>query len=271
MAESDKDKLKLKVTVDQVEALLGQLPGVLSSRIVVNDWGAIEEVHVLATTERSAKQLVRDVESSLAARWGMNIDHKKISVAQVTGMEPTLPPVRLLLSNVQSVVDTSRGLMEITVTLALPDDDEVTFSGRASGPYSRHHSLRLAAQATVDALNQTIAARHIFSLEDVKLVVAAGYELVVAVVALITPRGEEETLVGAALMLYEPVEAAARATLQATNRRLGRLFLRRRRGRPKPDAAAAPAGGGPPRDVPPRDVPPRDVPGEPPAGGEDLG
>jgi len=260
MVESDKNKLKQRVTVDQVEALLGQLPGVLSSRIVVNDWGAIEEVHVLATTERSAKQLVRDVESSLAARWKMNIDHKKISVAQVTGMEPTLPPVRLLLSNVHSVVDTSRGLLEITVTLALPDD-EVTFSGRASGPYSRHHSLRLAAQATVDALNQTIAARHIFSLEDVKLMVAAGHEVVVAVVALITPRGEEEVLVGASLMLYEPVEAAARATLQATNRRVGRLFLRRRRGRPKPDAAAAAAEG----------EPPRDVPREPPAEGEVQG
>ncbi|REJ36676.1 MAG: hypothetical protein DIU84_05550, partial [Bacillota bacterium] len=71
------------VRVSEIERLLAQLPGVISARLMVNDWGAIEELHVLATTERGPKQIVRDVESTLAARWGIKIDHKKISVAQL--------------------------------------------------------------------------------------------------------------------------------------------------------------------------------------------
>lgn len=227
MAEGEKGKPKQRVTVEQVEALLAQLPGVLSTRIVVNDWGAIEEVHVLATTERTPKQIVRDIESSLAARWGMDVDHKKISIAQVTGVEPTLPPVRLTLNNVQSLADTSRGLLEVTVSLGMAGD-EALFQGRAAGPHSRHHLLRLAAQAAIDALNQTVAARHLFSLEDVKSVIAGGHEVALVLVALITPRGDEEVLVGASIVDHDPVEAVVRATLQATNRRVGRLFARRR-------------------------------------------
>ncbi|MCL6451200.1 MAG: hypothetical protein K6T75_07915 [Acetobacteraceae bacterium] len=233
--QDERGKARDKVTVEQVESLLAQLPGVLSARIVVNDWGAIEEVHVLATTERNPKQLVRDVESSLAARWGMNIDHKKISVAQVTGMEPTLPAIRLCLANVQSVVDAARGLVELTVTLNLPDDEEAVFVGRAAGPYSHYHILRLAAQAALEALNKTVTARYLFTLEDVKAVNLGTREVIVVLVALITPRGDEELLVGSSLTEHDGIEAAIKATLQATNRRMGRLYARKRARRKKED------------------------------------
>lgn len=64
------------------------LPGILSVRIVARPGGEIEEVHLLTTTEVSAKQTVRNVESALKARFHLEVDHRKISVAQTSDPPP---------------------------------------------------------------------------------------------------------------------------------------------------------------------------------------
>ena len=51
--------------------------------------GAVEEIHLLTTTDVSPKQTVRNVESALIAHLGMRVSHKKISVA--TSDEATRP------------------------------------------------------------------------------------------------------------------------------------------------------------------------------------
>ncbi|HZD05914.1 MAG TPA: hypothetical protein VE173_13390 [Longimicrobiales bacterium] len=88
-------------TIDRAEALLGSLTGVLSVRIVAKPGGAIEEIHVLTSSEVSPKQTVRNVESALLAHFDLEVDHRKISVAQTSELEsarlraPTLePPLR---------------------------------------------------------------------------------------------------------------------------------------------------------------------------------
>src|SRR5581483_10105028 len=65
-------------------------PGVISARIVAAHNGAVDEIHLLTTTEVSPKQTVRNVESALIAHLGMRVSHKKISVA--TSDEAMKPP-----------------------------------------------------------------------------------------------------------------------------------------------------------------------------------
>ncbi len=221
------------VAVEQVEALLAQLPGVISARLVVNDWGGIEEIHVLATTERHPKQVVRDVESSLAARWGITIDHKKISVAQLTGLHPTLPPVRLRLASLQIQSDTLRGRLQVKVTLCKSDDPEVTYGGQAEGASSRMQSIRVAAIATVEALNEYLDPDYGLTFEDADIINLGGHEVAIVALSLFTPRRKEETLIGATAVKHELLETVVKATLDAVNRRLGRLGARRRKSRPK--------------------------------------
>jgi len=221
------------VSVEQVEALLAQLPGIISARLVVNDWGGIEEIHVLATTERHPKQVVRDVESSLAARWGITIDHKKISVAQLTGLQPTLPPVRLRLANLQIKSDSLRGRLQVNVTLCKSDDPEVTYGGQAEGAHSRLQSVRVAAMATVEALNEYLDPDYGLTLEDVAIINLGAHEVAVVALSLLTPRRKEETLVGATAVRHDLLETVVKATLDAVNRRLGRLGARRRKARSK--------------------------------------
>ena len=72
-------------SIEGAEALLNSLKGVVSARIVARPGGVIEEIHVLTEGEVQAKQTVRNVESALLAHFGLEIDHRKVSVAQTAG------------------------------------------------------------------------------------------------------------------------------------------------------------------------------------------
>ncbi len=67
--------------IRRAEELLTTLPGVLSAKIVASANGAVDEIHVLTTSEYTPKQTVRNIESALIAHLGMRVDHRKISVA----------------------------------------------------------------------------------------------------------------------------------------------------------------------------------------------
>jgi hypothetical protein len=60
----------------------------LSVRIVPNDSGSIDEIHVLTTNAVAPKQTVRNIESALIAQLGWRVNHRKISIAT------TLDPMR---------------------------------------------------------------------------------------------------------------------------------------------------------------------------------
>jgi hypothetical protein len=74
--------------IRRAEELIATLPGVLSVRIVPNDHGSIDEIHVLTTNLVQPKQTVRNIESALIAQLGWRVNHRKISIAT------TLDPLR---------------------------------------------------------------------------------------------------------------------------------------------------------------------------------
>ena len=80
-----KPSLKPGWSVKNAEALLNSLKGVVSARVVARPDGGIEEVHLLTTSDVSAKQSVRNVESALRAHFDLKIDHRTVSVAQTNG------------------------------------------------------------------------------------------------------------------------------------------------------------------------------------------
>lgn len=218
-----------RVTVEQVEELLAQIPGIISARVLVNDWGGVEDIHVLATMDRHPKFVVRDVQAALSARWGLQINHKKIGVAQVVARDSSVIPQRIGLTNVEVSADMLRGSARVRVSLGRGTDAEdapvETYSGEAEGLNARHHLMRLAAEATLEAVNLAVDPEVRFAREEVGLVPFNRRDIALVTVTMLS-RGSEETLVGAALVKGDPVEAAVRAALDAVNRRLTRLTRR---------------------------------------------
>jgi len=78
--------------IKRAEELILTLPGVISCRIIAGDSGAIDQIHVLTTSELTPKQMVRNIESALIAHLAMRIDHRKISVATTSETKPKLHP-----------------------------------------------------------------------------------------------------------------------------------------------------------------------------------
>lgn len=203
-----------RVDLVEVESAISQLRDVISARVIANDGGVIDEIHVLTESTRPPKQIVRDIESALMARLGIQIDHKKVSVAQVQGNHK-FERGRLKFSDVAISVNGSKA--EAAVHLS---NNGTMFTGTSSGHSSAHSQLRLIATATLRAVEDAGAADGTMVIEDLSAGTAlAGKTIVVVVTNMITDRGED-LLSGSAVVKQDLWKAVVNATLDAVNRRL---------------------------------------------------
>jgi hypothetical protein len=207
-------------TVLAIEQMLQRLPGVGSVRVVLDEQGEIGGIHALADASRQPKQVVHDFETVLLTKFGIDLDHRRISIAQI-GDEPTKeigPMPRLVIRGLE--LRSQAGMISIRVELA---DPAQSCTGTAEGPSSVTNRLRLVALATLDAVRGFTGGLVHYVLEDVRLERVARRDVVVVCVTLVGRRGEE-TLLGTCKAGRDESEAAIRATLAALNRRLGKLM-----------------------------------------------
>jgi hypothetical protein len=203
--------------------LIASLTGVLSTRIVADGAGEIEEIHVLVTNELLPKQAVRNVESALMAQLGMKVDHRKISVAQtaeVRPMEAAEPAVvggeasRRMLVFGQLVIESPRP-KRVKVRVILRHGDAVC-EGVEEGVDEARSRVQLAARATVKAMEQVLADAGVV-LEGVRVVDAFDRRIVLAAVHGVGGRSSQ-LLVGTCEVRESAEQAAVLAVLDATNR-----------------------------------------------------
>lgn len=206
------------VSTEQVEHIIRQLRDVLSARVVVDKTGAIQEIHVLVSSNRSPKQVVRDIESALLASHGIVVDHRKISVAQMQGALLRSVRNRLRVADVEITINGTKA--QATVHLQRGSE---TFTGQAAGQGSQVNQLRLIANATVRAVEQSCRMTDQIAIEDINPnVMVAGRQIVIAVVNMLSQYGED-VLTGSALVRNDVNRAVVNAVLDALNRRTAAL------------------------------------------------
>ena len=221
--------------IKRAEELLATLPGVISARIIAGDNGAVQEIHILTSTEVAAKATVRNVESALIAHLGMRVDHRKISVAttvdqgqrvrnsgNMAAIEEPPPPAavpgdgtrRMLYFEDVEVRRSRQKGVACRVTLTKGDE---TYVGEAEGVEHDRSRMELAARATLQAILKADTETRTLALDGVKLVDAFDREFVfVGVTARI---GRETSLLTGSCEIRDSVEtASALAVLDATNR-----------------------------------------------------
>lgn len=213
---------EMSCSIQDWEQAIKQIKSVIAARIKVNSQGEIEEVHILASSGRAPKQIVRDVESILVAQFDLQIDHKKVSVAQVEddedGTFAIVESTRPKLAGV--TLRTVNGMAEVKVELLTGDK---IIEGIAQGPSSAHNKLRLFVEATLKALSPLTLDKFLFVTEDVGITQLAKQQIALVSITLITSAGEQ-SLTGCALVRNDDREAVVKATLDAVNRKL--RFLR---------------------------------------------
>lgn len=216
--------------LNQVEQLLSGLTGIDSLKVVPDGHGGIAEVHVVSDSGIGPKQIVRNIESALLAEFGLQIDHRKISVAEVQqpdidysdgepleGLEPVEDTTRRLLLE---TLEIDRRAGDQVACRVILQAEEKEYEGEAQGPDFSRSRLEVAGQAVLEALNEATMDDIVLRLEGVKELEAFGRRLVLAIV-----KGQERrrsvTLPGVSMVADSAEEATVLACLQATNRWAG--------------------------------------------------
>jgi len=238
--------------IKRAEELLATLPGVIAARIIASDNGAVDEIHVLTTSEVTPKQTVRNIESALIAHLGMRVDHRKISVATTLESQPSreskeaarekekereakivaeaaaiaaantpVLPVKLervsgrLLYFEDVEVRRSRA-KGIACRVTLKKGDE-TFVGEAEGMENERSRIELAARAALQALAQAEPSDRALALDGVRLIEAFDREFVFVGVTARLAR-TSALLTGSCEIRESAETASVLAVLDATNR-----------------------------------------------------
>jgi hypothetical protein len=232
--------------IQRAEELLATLPGVISAKIMAAPNGAVDEIHILTTTEVAPKQTVRNVESALIAHLGMRVSHKKISVAtsdEGTKATRTAHPHlhtpaaaqtfdsqvaaaaavkavssrRIHFEDVEVRRSRSKGVA-CRVTLRKGDQ---SYIGEAEGVENERLRIELAARAALSAIRQAEGESHVLALEGCRMVDAFEREFVFVGVS--ARHGRESSLMTGSAEVRESAETASvLAVLDATNRWLDR-------------------------------------------------
>lgn len=211
------------------EELICKVQGVYSAKVKVDDTdGEIIECHVLADRTRNVKQLVRDVQSALMAKFHVDLDYKLISVAQVDNLDSIIASSRVEVPAGELKAEPARALLKsfmmgyegssikAAVAIAL---GEQAFSGEASGNSGIGSRFRTLAQAVVNAVNYNVDGDTALSVLDVQKFSING-QGAYAVAIFYRSKGREETLLGAAIIREDENMAVVKAALDALNRRL---------------------------------------------------
>lgn len=196
------------------QELICRLEGVQAAQVVFAENGMPCEIHVLAGPEKSSKSLVRDIQSALTAQFGVQVDHRIISVAQLSEGLALRGDFRLAHTGLE--IKSAGGRVSASVTLARGCDTYTGHGESANTPFARR---RCVSEAALAAVNRA-AGETCFELASVDAVTLAGQGIVVAQVYSLR---DGQRLLGSAFLNEDPDNAAVHSVLSAVNRRLSVL------------------------------------------------
>lgn len=219
---------------EQCRSILSNLPDIFAAGLRF-DHDQLVEIHVLASIERSPKQISRDIQSALFATYGIEVDHRIISIAQLPGdpfrhadapadesaaADSAAPhEVRLMFNGIDA--SQKNGVFEANVYLAC---EERSCTGYARSRNTEMQRNRAVASATLDAIN-VLLDNDYYSLMDIKSVSISGIDICVTIVEFQEkPNSAPVTLIGAAVQQDSTPTSIVRSTLDALNRSFSKLY-----------------------------------------------
>lgn len=210
--------------------LLTQLPGVFAAGVRMDEDDHLREVHILASSERNPKQISRDVQSALFAAYGLDVDHRIISIAQLSeNPVQSLPEVepesatrsaqshRLRCKAISHSMDENG--YSIRVVLQYDGQD---YEGMDQCQHSLNQRQMATVQATIHAVHAFFGGNKVYHPVVVQCVQVGGIPIVVTVIEFMDERGPS-FLVGSAKQTEDGIIGVVKATLNALNRSIEKI------------------------------------------------
>jgi hypothetical protein len=205
--------------ISDIRKAIEGIKSVESCGIVTDENDHIEEIHIVADFSRSPKQISRDIQSVLISRFSVDIDYKKISIAQLNDADfEKKDTARLKLKTIECSVSGNKS--EVKVVL---EKDEVAYEAMVTGNNTKFNTQRILSTAALKAVERVLDRDEMFTFEDVKILNIADAEIAMVSV-IIVESGQEKRLLGCSQINRDLNEAVVRATLGATNRKVSQYL-----------------------------------------------
>lgn len=202
----------MSLDIELIEKTIEKLDSVISSKIVLSENDDFEEIHIVSNGTRSSKQIVRDIQSILIAKYSIQINYKKISIAEIQdeNLKKFHPRLKLV-----SVAYENNG-QKAKVKVALENNKKV-FENSSSGLNTGRNIDRMLVDLTLKTVEEAYGYEDIFTLEDMKIVNLSTDKVVIVVITGIKDNNAER-FCGSSLIKLDYKEAVVKATLDALNR-----------------------------------------------------
>jgi hypothetical protein len=207
---------------ERVAEVVRTVRGVLAVKGVVEQ-GQVKEIHVSAVAQPDLQPLARDIQSAIFSLLGFRVNHRVISIAAVEQAAGRAATARLQLGTVAFQVDGR--IAEARVILSRLGD---SYQGRSSAPAYEYDQARLVAEATINAVKEFIhsctqddESKPSLSLKRVRVERDGDADGMIAAWVRLVKQSEDEVLLGCVPAGRDMWQAAARAALDAVNRRVG--------------------------------------------------
>lgn len=197
---------------NEIQSLICKLPDIINCSVVCDKEGIIEEIHVLAAAGRNIKQMVRDIQSAICAKFNINIDYKRISIAQINEEEFKESRARIEAITVKNIDNT------IEAAVSLSYNDKVC-EGKCTKVKSKSNKAKAVAEATLKALESCIGISGVLYLEGLESHKISGKEVYVSLVGY-SQDNVDEYFTGSGIVSLDENESAVKAILSAVNRKL---------------------------------------------------
>jgi len=208
--------------IEEVEKSLKNLNDILFVKIMLSEEKDIKEIHVITKDSSNPKKIIRDIESFLLAKYNIEVDYRKISIAQVKDegikegqikaeLESSL---RFKFSDIQVV--TTGNHFEVLVQL---ECNGKIYEGKVSGINWEQNQEYLVAKATLEGISSYLEGSIFFQIDEIKKVKLDSKDIVMVSIYLINSR-RKENLVGSTVIEDDFNKAVVKAILKATNRRI---------------------------------------------------
>ena len=221
----------MTVTADEKKApnelyrtLLLQLPDVFAANILLDGEEAVREVHIVAGLSRNPKLISRDVQSALLAAFGLRVDHRVISIAQLAtnpfegqarGLEQ---PEQTELGTRIQCVEVSTRIEEkhyhVSVRLRHGEHD---FQGQAVCRNTAAQCMHAVVQATLDAVHGFLGVDDLFTIVATQSTTVGGTVIALTLLEYSCAR-ENRLLIGAAQQGENVAVGFVKSALDAMNR-----------------------------------------------------
>ncbi len=193
------------------EKIIG-LEGVISCKLTGEEQ-RLDEIHIIASKNRDPKKIVRDIETMVLVTIGKEIDHKKISIAQVKNPAEAIIENRIEIISIYR--ENNRNICHFKLTI-----NDNLIEKEVESNYEEDLSITIA-RGIVEIIVQYTMFQGKVRVENVFV---TGINNEIVIVQLVLAENEKmtnpERLIGAAYINNELPLATGKACLKALNRRL---------------------------------------------------